>query len=119
MPNVPPAVPVPLPAPYGGANTRDGIAALQPFEARDLVNWEPSGTAVKPRPGNADYSTGGPSAAVETLAAFHGLTASKLVGISDGDIYDFSSASAALLSNSNFTNSRHQSECYNNRLIGV
>ncbi len=116
---IPPAIPVPLPAPYAGINTRDGVAGLQPSEARDLVNWEPSGSAVKPRPGNADYSTGGPAAPVETLAAYHGLTATALIGIADGDIYDFSSASASLLSNSNFTNSRHQTECYNNRLIGV
>ena len=114
-----PAIPVPLPAPYGGINTRDGVAALEPFEARDLVNWEPAGSAVKPRPGNADYSTGGPAAAVKTLAAYHGLTASALIGVCNGSIYDFSSAVPSLLSAAGYTQSRFQTECYNNRLIGV
>lgn len=119
MANVPPAQPVPLPAPWGGVNTRDGIAALQPYEAREMWNFEPSGSAVKPRPGNADYSTGAAAAPVETLAAYHGLTASALIGVCSGSIYDFSSAVASVLSAAGYTKSRFQTECYNNRLIGV
>ncbi len=114
-----PAVPVPLPAPFMGVNTREGLAALQPAEARLLVNWEPAGSVVKPRPGNADYSTGGAAAAVKTLAAFHGLTASTLIGVCGGSIYDFSGAVASLLSAAGYSDSRFQTECYNNRLIGV
>lgn len=115
----PRSVPVSLPSPWGGINTRDGIAALQPNEARDLRNWVPSGNSLVPRKGRTTYSTGGAAAAVETLAAFNGLTTSILIGVNGGSIYDFTGTSAILLSAAGYTESRFQTECYNNRLIGV
>lgn len=113
------AAPVIIPAPFGGMNTRDGLEALKPHEARSLVNFDPAGNAVKSRRGQADYSTGGPAASVETLVAFNGTSGSNLVGIADGDVYDYSGSTATLLSAAGYTDSRFQTECYNNRLIGV
>lgn len=114
------ARPTPIPSPFMGINTRDGLAVLKPAEARYLENWDPVGNGVKPRVGYASYSTGGVAAnPVETLAAFNGLTVSALIGVGGGSIYDFSSGTASLLSAGGYTDSRFQTECYNNKLIGV
>lgn len=111
---------VPLPAPYGGMNTREGIAALQPHEARYLENWQPQGNSVKVRNGYRITSTGGQSAnAVETLAAYNGTAGTALIGVNGGSIFDFTSATAILLSIGGYADNRFQTECYNNRLIGV
>lgn len=112
--------PTPIPSPHMGMNTREGLAALKPAEARYLENWEPAGNGVKPRLGYDEHSTGGVADnPVETVAAFDGLTTSKLIGIGGGSIYDFTSSSASLLSAAGYTDSRFQTECYSNRLIGV
>lgn len=114
------SVPLPIPAPSGGINTRDGLQTLAPNEARDMENWNPIGNAVEIRTGHTSWSTGGvASNPVETLAGFHGLTSSKLVGIGGGDITDYTSSSASEISNSNYTESRWQHEVYNNRLLAV
>src|SRR5690606_22641205 len=104
--------PVAIPAPFGGMNTRDGLAALKPHEARYLKNWTPVGSAVEPRKGHAHFSMDGPAATVETLAAFTGPAGSALIGIGDGDVYDFSSAMAVKLADADYTESRFQTECY-------
>lgn len=118
-----PSAPITMPSPFGGMNTRDGLGALQPQEARLLRNWVPVGNAVEPRRGRTAYSTGGNAAIVSTLIPFEGLTTSKLIGINGAttaaDIFDFSSASAASVSNSNYTVNRWQHETYGNRAIAV
>jgi len=111
--------PVPIPAPYMGENTRDGVAVLQPAESRHLENLDPVGNVVQIRKGTASYSTGGAASTVETLAAFNGLTASTMIGVAGGSIYDYSGASASLLSAAGYSDSRFQTVNYNNRLIGV
>lgn len=114
---------VPIPAPFGGMNTRDGLAMLKPEEARELKNWIPVGNAVEVRKGYNEHSTGGVAGIVATLVPFNGLTASKLVGINGAstaaDLYDFSGTTAASIANSNYTVNRWQIENYGNRLIGV
>lgn len=118
MPRI--AQPIPIPAPWGGMNTRDGIGALQPQEARYLENLDPAGNAVRPRKGQRNWSTGAQSLQpVKTLAAYNGLTGQKLIGVCGGSIWDFSSATAIELSASAFTDNRFQAECYNNYLIAV
>lgn len=117
------STPVAIPAPFGGMNTRDGLAVLKPEEARYLMNWTPIGNAVEIRKGYTEQSTGGVAGIVATLVPFNGLTSSKLVGINGAttaaDLYDFSAASAAQIANSNYTVNRWQIENYGNRLIGV
>lgn len=118
--NQPVATPVPLPAPYMGINTREGVAALELAEARYLENWQPAGNTLTLRPGNNIFSSGASSESpVETLASFEGTAARQIIGVAGGSIWDFSSATAILLSASGFTDSRFQWECYNNRVIAV
>lgn len=99
-------------------NTRDGLAALKPFEARLLRNWIPTGNAVERRKGHSLHSTG-QTGAVTTLYPFNGVAATQLIGINAGDIYDFSSATASSIADSDYTNTRWIMENYGNRLIGV
>ena len=65
--------PVRIPAPWGGLNTRDGIATLQPQEARQLENWTPVGSTVSPRPGTTLFSDSAETDACETLGAYDGV----------------------------------------------
>lgn len=112
-------VPVPIPAPYAGINLRDGIAALQPNEARDLINWTADGNALIPRKGRQPTSTDGPSGSVPRLFAFRGATASKLIGTGGGEVWDFSSATASALTSASYGGDAWQAANYGNRLIGV
>ena len=113
--------PVPIPSPYGGINTREGIGSLQPHEARSLVNWNPEGNALKPRNGFAAYSTGAPSGeAVNTLAAYTGISGHNMIGVTaDGSIWDFSNATATIVSAAAYTESLWQTDVYNNYLFAV
>ena len=112
--------PVPVPSPWGGINTREGVASLKPNEARELVNWDPVGQSCRPRKGCLPSSTGGPTGhAVETLAAYQGLSGAALIGVSNGSVYDFSGSTASLLSAAGYVQSRFSTECYNNYLIAV
>lgn len=112
--------PIPIPSPWGGINTREGIGSLQPHEARDMENFTPEGNSVQIRKGRILQSMGGASEQpVETLASYSGLTASALIGVGGGLIHDYSASDAVLLYSGSYTDSRFQTECYNNRLIGV
>lgn len=119
MPRI--AAPVPIPAPYMGINAREGVGALKPAEARALVNWDPEGNALRPRKGYAAWSTGGPSQeSVDTLAPYSGLTTNALLGVtSGGSIYNFSNATATLVSAAGYGETRWQHYVYNNYLFAV
>jgi hypothetical protein len=77
-----------LPAPYGGLNLRDDITALKPNEARVLENFFPGAGQCEMRPGFAKYAIGLGTGEVETLAAFQGYSASKMLAGANGIIYD-------------------------------
>lgn len=113
MPRI--SAPVPIPAPYGGVNSREGIGSLQPFEARALVNWNPEGNSLQPRKGFTEWSTDGPSMeSIDTLAPYNGRTGNKLIGVtSGGAIWDFSNSTATLISAAGYTESRFQHDVYN------
>lgn len=114
------ANPVPIPSPWGGINARDGVAALQPQDARSLVNWNPDGNSCKPRKGYTTQSTSAESnQAVATLAPYSGASGTAIIGVSGGKIYDFTSATATELYDGMYADGRFQTECYNNYLFGV
>lgn len=108
-----------VPAPYGGINLRDDITALKPNEARILNNWLPGAGNLAIRPGFTDHGTGMGSGEVKTLAAFRGLTSSKMIAGANGKLWDVTSAGAATQLATGFTEDRWQWETYNNRLILV
>ncbi len=108
-----------LPAPYAGLNLRDDITALQPNEARVLNNWTAREGNLGLRDGYAEHATGVGSGEVQTLAAFVGLTAQKMLAAGGGAIYDVTTAGTATSLASGFTANRWQTALYNNRLLMV
>jgi len=108
-----------LPAPYAGLNLRDDITTLKPNEARVLENWIANTGKLKLREGYDDHATDVGSGDVPTLAAYQGLTTSKLIAASNGSVYDVTSAGSATSKGSGFTENRWQTACYNNKLVMV
>lgn len=76
-----------LPAPVGGLNARDALAAMPGGDAVTLDNFFPGTTSVDLRNGYENWSTGYP-AAVESLMTYNGPTASKMFAVSGGNVYD-------------------------------
>lgn len=66
-----------LPAPVGGLNARDSLAAMDPKDAPIMDNWFPQPSEVEIRNGSASWVTGF-SGPVETLMPYQSGTASKL-----------------------------------------
>lgn len=80
------------PAPVGGWNARDGLAAMSPKDAVILDNMVPMTTQVVLRSGSADYVTGLPGV-VETLAVYSKADGSnQMFAGCSGSIYDVTTA---------------------------
>lgn len=89
----PRAMTVSIPAPIGGWNARDSLAAMKPTDAVSLVNWLPRPTMVEVRYGHTKHATG-IVGQVETLISYAGSTTTKLKGIAGGSVFDVSAAGA-------------------------
>ena len=83
-----------LPAPVGGWNARDALANMAPTDSVYLENMFPSVSNVNLRGGYAEHATGLP-AAVETLMTYNSGSDVKLFAMSDGSIFDVTSAGTA------------------------
>ena len=83
-----------LPAPVGGWNARDALANMAPTDSVYLENMFPSVSNVNLRGGYAEHATGLP-AAVETLMTYNSGSTVKLFAMSDGSIFDVTSAGTA------------------------
>lgn len=97
-----------VPAPTGGLNARDALAAMPATDAVTLDNMFPTPTSVDIRKGYSNYVTGLPGW-VETLAAYNGVSAYKLWAVSNGSIYNVTTqgaVGAAVVTG--LTNSRFQ-----------
>ena len=85
---------VSVPAPVGGLNAVDSIAAMAPTDAVVLDNWFPQPSFISLRNGYTVQSTGLPSY-VETLMGYSSLTTTeKLFGISGTALYDCTTTGA-------------------------
>lgn len=82
-----PAQVMTLPAPTGGLNARDALAAMPAGDAVTLDNFFPGTTSVDLRNGYETWSTGYP-AAVESLMTYNGPTSSKMFAASGAALYD-------------------------------
>lgn len=87
---------VSLPAPVGGWNARDSLAAMKPEDAVELINYFPDTTTVKLRFGYTPHSLS-LSGQVETLMAYSSGTADRLyAATSTGYIYNTTGADELL-----------------------
>lgn len=82
-----------VPAPVGGVNARDALAAMPPTDAISMDNWFCGPSFVQIRNGSQNWATGLPSF-VETVMAYNGLPTRKLFGVSNGAIYDITTSGA-------------------------
>lgn len=82
-----------IPAPTGGLNARDALAAMPETDAVILDNWFPTPTSVDLRSGSSSHSTGLP-AWVETLMHYSSPTAKQLFAVSGTAIYDVTGSGA-------------------------
>jgi hypothetical protein len=95
-------------APIGGWNARDALGAMDPLDAVTLQNFWPGTNSVILRNGYTKHATGLP-AQVQTLMAYSSGTSNKLFAVSDGKIYDATSAGAVgSAAVSGLTNSKFQ-----------
>lgn len=79
---------VSLPAPQGGVNRVDGLAAMPPQDAIFLYNMIPSEYGTKVREGYAAWVTDVGDGGVRTIIPFKGVGTSKLFGVAEDGIYD-------------------------------
>jgi hypothetical protein len=74
-------------APTGGVNARDALANMPPTDAIVLDNWFPTPSYVQVRNGSQTWATGLTSA-VETIAAYNGVSNRKLFSWAGGNLFD-------------------------------
>lgn len=82
-----------VPAPVGGVNARDALAAMPPTDAIVMDNWFPNPSYVAVRNGCQSWATSLP-AAVETVMAYNGLSGRKLFAASSTGFYDITTQGA-------------------------
>lgn len=104
-----------IPAPVGGWNARDALAAMPPTDAVKLVNWIPRGSYVQSRGGYGVHATGlgGP---VQTMAAYFG-TSELLLAAANGSIWDVTTTPFAV--GSGYASNRWQVANHSTRLVWV
>ena len=98
-----------VPAPIGGWNARDPLAAMPATDAVILDNWYPTASDVRVRQGMTEWATGLPGR-VETVMQYSSGTTDKMYAIAGGEVFDVTTAGAVGSAETTFTNSRIQHE---------
>ena len=84
---------VSIPAPAGGWNARDSLAAMPPLDAVKLENWFPLTNELMLRKGYSQYATG-ISGQVESLLLYFAGANKEMFAVAGGAFYDVSAAGA-------------------------
>lgn len=92
-----------VPAPVGGWNVRDSLAAMPAKDAVWLENWFPSTSEVGMRKG-VEYHVTGIPANVQTLMGYNSPTTRKLFAATPTDIFEVSSSGVVGASVKTITN---------------
>lgn len=102
--------PVPIPAPVGGWNAIDPLAAMDPKYAPILINWVPRTAWVELRAGYNSWCQGlGSNSPVETLMCYRPQGGTQfLFAASGGNIYDVSSQGSPVTVRTGFSSNRWQ-----------
>ena len=97
-----------LPAPTGGWNARDPLPTMAINDAVKLVNWFPTTTSCILRGGSTSYATG-ITGLTETLAVYNKMDgSSEMFAVDENDVWNISSAGAAVAQSATVTNGRFQ-----------
>lgn len=96
------------PAPIGGLNTRDALAAMPETDAKKLINWYPTTTECVLRGGYSAHATT-ITGTVETLAVYNKMNGSnQMFAVTDTDVYNVSSAGVATAQSATITDGKCQ-----------
>src|ERR1700761_1077536 len=76
-----------VPAPIGGLNSRDSIAAMPPTDAITMMNWFPTPTTLDVRGGAPDWCTG-LGGTVTSILVYNGLANTKLFAVAASTLWD-------------------------------
>lgn len=76
-----------IPAPVGGLNAVDALAAMPPTDALVMENWFPSPSYISIRNGYSMWATGFPGW-VESIFQYSSAAGEKLFGVSGTAVYD-------------------------------
>lgn len=82
-----------IPAPVGGLNAKDSLAAMPATDAIVMENWFPQPSYISIRNGSAAWSTGLPGW-VESLLVYNGATGDKMFAASVTGFYTVTTAGA-------------------------
>lgn len=89
--------PVTVPAPIGGLNGRDPLAAMDNRDAYLMDNMFPGTASVDSRKGCKKYTVASLGAPVQTLEVYAGAAGDKMLAWAGGKIFDVSTANPAQL----------------------
>lgn len=89
--------PQPVPAPIGGLNGRDPLAAMPAMDAYLMDNAFPGTAMVESRKGCTKYSSSALGAPVQSLEVYSGGTGDKMLAWAGGKIFDVSLAAPSQL----------------------
>jgi hypothetical protein len=96
------------PAPVGGWNARDSLAAMKPIDAIVLDNWFPSTSYVEIKGGYAEHATG-MTGNGKTLAVYNAMNGTNTMWATTASgTYNVTSAGAVGASVAARTNGKHQ-----------
>lgn len=115
-------VPLSIPAPIGGWNTRDNVGSMPVEDAITLENIFPDTRGVKNRGGFTDWGVTGITGNIESLFEFKKTTTRTGLAAAGGKIYTWdvaTSAQAATQIGTGFTNDRWQFLNTNQRTMMV
>ena len=91
---------LPIAAPTLGMNTRDGVAALDPREARLIRNMVAENGRLQIRRGRTAHQIIPDADAVGSMFTHEGVSADVLLAAADGEIWDVTGTPDALTSSS-------------------
>ncbi len=110
--------PIPVPAPFMGMNTRDGITSLNPAEARLIVNMICESGKLVIRKGKAEHQVIPGAASVGSTYTHKGVAADTILAAADGEIWDVTGAPVALTAAA-YTLDTWSMRQFNDHTIGV
>ena len=109
---------IPVLAPSLGMNTRDGVASLNPLEARSIRNMIAENGRLQIRLGKTEHQTITGADSIGSMFTHEGVSADVLLAAADGEIWDVTGTPSALTSNTYSLNT-WSIEQFNDTTIGV
>ena len=109
---------IPILAPSLGMNTRDGVASLQPLEARSIRNMIAENGRLVIRKGRTEHETITGADGIGSMFTHVGVSAQVMLAAADGEIWDVTGTPSALTAATYSLNDWSMAQ-FNDTTIGV